>query len=91
MEGTNEDWRKGEWRVSETPALAEWRKAMDQGRDDEIDVQQINRNRRLAMDTTQETPFNEEIEAGSADYGERLYGNMPEDKVGFMTNGHKRR
>lgn len=64
---------------------------MDQDRDDEIDVQQINRNRRLAMDTTQETPFLEEIEAGSADYGEALYDNMPQDRVGFMTNGHKRR
>lgn len=63
---------------------------MSNGRDDEIDVQQINRNRRIALDSTQDTPFNEEIIAGEADYGERLYDQLPEDKVGFMPPRGKR-
>lgn len=60
-------------------------------RDDEIDVTQIERNRRVALDSTQNSPFMEEIEAGDADYGERLYDQMPEDRVGFLTNGHRRK
>lgn len=63
---------------------------MPNGRDDRIDVAQINRNIRLTEDSTQETPFNEEIMAGEADYGERLYDQMPDDKVGFMPTGRKR-
>jgi hypothetical protein len=59
------------------------------GRDNEIDVEQIDRNIRTTLDSTQETPFNEEIMAGDADYGDVLYNSMPEDRVGFMTNGHK--
>ena len=54
------------------------------GRDDRIDVGQIERNTRLIEDSTQDTPFNEEMMAGDADYGERLYDNLPVDKVGFM-------
>lgn len=56
----------------------------DNDRDDEIDVVQINRNRATALDSTQDTPFNEEIMAGDADYGDRLYNQLPKDKVGFM-------
>jgi hypothetical protein len=66
-------------------------KNMKNGRDDQIDVEQINRNIRTVHDSNMETPFNEEVMAGEADYGERLYGQMPEDKIGLMTNGHKRR
>lgn len=61
------------------------------GRDDEIDVEQINRNLRTTHDSTQCTPFNEEIIAGDADYGDVLYNSMPEDRVGFLTNGHNRK
>lgn len=60
------------------------------GRDDRIDVEQINRNTKLIEDSNMETPFNEEIMAGDADYGERLYDQMPEDRVGFMTNGRRK-
>lgn len=56
-----------------------------------IDVEQINRNRRVVADSTQETPFNEEIAAGDADYGEQLYDNLPIDKVGFMPGTKKGR
>lgn len=61
------------------------------GRDDEIDVEQINRNIRTTEDSTYEGPFNEEIMAGDADYGDVLFNSMPEDKVGYMTNGHNRK
>lgn len=60
------------------------------GRDDRIDVEQIERNTRTTQDSTQATPFNEEIMAGDADYGDVLYNSLPEDRVGFMTNGRKR-
>jgi hypothetical protein len=64
--------------------------ATNNGRDDRIDVAQIERNRRLTEESTQETPFNEEIMAGEANYGEALYDNMPEDKVGFMPTWKRR-
>ena len=65
--------------------------ADNNGRTDRIDVEQINRNIRTVNDSTQDTPFNEEIIAGDADYGEVLYNAMPEDRVGFLTNGRKLR
>jgi hypothetical protein len=61
------------------------------GRDNEIGVEQIDRNIRTTLDSTQETPFNEEIMAGDADYGDVLYNSMPEDTLGLMTNGHNRK
>ena len=61
------------------------------GRDDQIDVEQINRNIKTTEDSNMETPFNEEIMAGDADYGDVLYNSMPEDRVGFMKNGHNRK
>ena len=61
------------------------------GRNNEIDVEQINRNIRTTEDSNMETPFNEEIMAGDADYGDVLYNSLPEDKVGLMTNGHNRK
>lgn len=61
------------------------------GRNNEIDVEQINRNIRTTEDSNMETPFNEEIMAGDADYGDVLYNSLPEDNVGFMTNGHSRK
>ena len=61
------------------------------GRNNEIDVEQINRNIRTVEDDVLDSPFNEEIMAGDADYGDVLLNSMPEDKVGFMTNGHNRK
>jgi hypothetical protein len=59
------------------------------GRSDSIDTEQIRRNIRVTQDSTQSSPFNEEIMAGSADYGEALYNNLPIDNVGFMPKGGK--
>jgi hypothetical protein len=64
---------------------------MSNGRDDRIDVEQINRNLRTTEDSTFESPINEEIDAGDADYGDVLFNSLPNDKVGFLTNGHKRK
>ncbi len=61
------------------------------GRFDEIDVEQIERNIRVVQDSTFESPINEEVMAGEAEYGERLFDQMPEDKIGLMTNGHSRK
>ena len=49
-----------------------------------LDVDQINRNRRIVADSTQETPWNAAIEDSDSDYAERLYDQVPKDKVGFM-------
>lgn len=61
------------------------------GRNNEIDVEQINRNIRTTEDSNYEGPFNEEIMAGDADYGDVLFNSLPEDKIGLMTNGHNRK
>lgn len=57
------------------------------GRDDEINTAQIERNRRVMLDSTVDSPFVEEIIAGDADYSERLYDQMPADNIGLLTNG----
>ena len=62
---------------------------MQNGRDNRIDVDQIERNRRLTEDNTVDSPFNEEIMAGEANYGERLYDQLPEDRVGFLPTNRK--
>jgi len=54
-----------------------------------IDTEQINKNRRLMADSTIESPINPTIEDCDADYGERLYDQLPKDKVGFMPKGTK--
>jgi len=61
------------------------------GRNNRIDVEQIDRNIQTTEDSYLESPFNEEIMAGDADYGDVLFNSMPEDRVGLMTNGHKRK
>lgn len=61
------------------------------GRDNRIDVEQIDRNIRTTEDSNLESPFNEEIMAGDADYGDVLFNSLPEDRVGLMTNGHNRK
>jgi hypothetical protein len=80
-------WQGGVRETSRLPFEDE----MKNGRDDRIDVEQINRNTRLVQDSNWESPQNEDIMSGEADYGERLFDQLPEDKVGFMSNGHKRR
>jgi len=60
------------------------------GRNNRIDVEQIDRNIQTTEDSYLESPFNEEIMAGDADYGDVLFNSLPEDRVGFMKNGHKR-
>jgi hypothetical protein len=61
------------------------------GRDNRIDVEQINRNIQTTEDSYLESPINEEIIAGDADYGDVLFNSMPEDRVGLLTNGHNRK
>jgi hypothetical protein len=62
-----------------------------------IDVEQIARNRRVMNDSVIDSPYVAHIEDSDADYGEYLYDNLPDDRVGFMpptekqTNGRKRR
>ena len=55
-----------------------------------IDVEQLDRNRRVMNDSTIDSPFVVEIEAGDADYGEYLFDNLPGDRVGFMPAAEKR-
>ena len=61
------------------------------GRNNQIDGEQIDRNIRTTEDSNLESPFNEEIMAGDADYGDVLFNSFPEDKIGLMTNGHSRK
>jgi hypothetical protein len=49
-----------------------------------IDVDQINRNRRVMQDSTIDSPLVPQIEDGDADYGEKLYDNLPEDRVNLL-------
>lgn len=49
-----------------------------------IDVSQINKNRKLMAESTIESPIVPTIEDCDADYGERLYDQLPKDLVGFM-------
>lgn len=56
-----------------------------------IDSDQIYKNRRTMDDSTLESPFNAEIEDGDADYGEYLFDNLPDDRVGFMPPTEKRK
>jgi hypothetical protein len=61
------------------------------GRNNQIDLEQNDRNIRTTEEDLLDSPFNEEIMAGDADYGDVLLNSMPEDRVGFMTNGHNRK
>jgi hypothetical protein len=49
-----------------------------------IDTAQINRNRRIMADSTVESPYNAVIEDGDADYGERLYDQLPVDHLKLL-------
>jgi hypothetical protein len=64
--------------------------ADNNGRTDSFDVAQIRRNREVMEDSTYEGPITEEVIAGDADYAERLFDEVPEDKVGFMPNRRKK-
>jgi hypothetical protein len=61
------------------------------GRNNRIDVEQIDRNIETTENSYLESPFNEEIMAGDANYGDVLFNSMPEDRVGLMTNGRNRK
>ena len=50
----------------------------------QIDVDQINRNRRLTADSTLETPWNTQIDDSDADFAEHAFDQMPADKVGLL-------
>jgi hypothetical protein len=63
---------------------------MKNGRNDEIDVAQNNRNIEVALNSTRCSPQNEDIIAGDADWGEVLYTTMPEDNVGFLPSNQKK-
>ena len=54
-----------------------------------LDTAQINKNRRVMADSTIESPYNAVIEDGDADYGERLYDQLPEDPLKQIPPGTK--
>lgn len=56
---------------------------------DGLNVKQINKNRRIMAESTIESPIEPIIGDGDADYGERLYDQLPPDKAGFMPPGNK--
>ena len=56
-----------------------------------IDVEAINRNRKLMEQSTIDGPYVAQIEDAEADYGQQLYGNMPVDQVGLMPKNEKNR
>jgi len=56
-----------------------------------IDSAQVNKNRRLMEDSTVESPYVEQIGDSDADYGERLYDQLPGDRVGLMPSTEKKR
>lgn len=54
-----------------------------------MDVKQIKMNRRLMEESTIESPIEPTIEDCDADYAERLYDQLPIDKVGLLPKGTK--
>ena len=49
-----------------------------------IDVQQINRNKAVMQDSTVDSPYVAHFEDSDADFPERLYDNLPTDRVGLL-------
>jgi hypothetical protein len=49
-----------------------------------LDIEQINRNRRVMNNSTIDSPYVAHIEDADADYGEQLYDKLPEDLVGLL-------
>jgi len=56
-----------------------------------IDTKTINRNRNLMENSTIESPYVAQIEDSDADYGEELYDQMPQDKVGLLPANERKR
>lgn len=56
-----------------------------------IDTDAINRNRKVMQDSTIDSPYVPVIEDSDADFGQKLYDNMPADRVGFMPSNEKNR
>lgn len=54
-----------------------------------VDERQVKRNREVVEDSTAETPWNADISDSDADWGEQLYDNLPDDRVGFMPGEKK--
>jgi hypothetical protein len=54
-----------------------------------IDVEQINRNRKLVSNWTEDTPLEAALDTCDADYAENLFNNTPADRVGFLPKGTK--
>ncbi len=54
-----------------------------------LDTEQINKNRRVMAESTVESPYNAVIEDGDADYGQRLYDQLPPDHIGLLPKGTK--
>jgi hypothetical protein len=53
----------------------------------EMDIKQINKNRRIMAECSIASPIVPTIEDCDADYGERLYDQLPPDKVGYLPPG----
>jgi hypothetical protein len=66
------------------PDTASGEKAMSR-----LDVEQINRNRKLAAGWTEDTPLEAAIDTCDADYAEILFTETPADKVGFLPKGRR--
>jgi hypothetical protein len=56
-----------------------------------IDTSQITRNRKVIADSTIESPYGIVMEDADADFPERLYDQMPDDRVGLIQDGRRGR
>jgi hypothetical protein len=54
-----------------------------------MDTKQIKENRRVMEESTIESPYVPVISDGDADFGERLYNQLPTDSVGLLPKGTK--
>lgn len=56
-----------------------------------IDIDQINRNRRVMEDSTIDSPYIFPLEDSDADFPEYLYDRVPGDRVGLLPPNEKNR
>jgi hypothetical protein len=56
-----------------------------------IDVDQINRNRRIMEDSTIDSPYIAPLEDSDADFPEMLFDRVPGDRVGHLPPNEKNR
>jgi len=54
-----------------------------------IDVNQIDKNRRIVAQNTVESPYNAVFADADADFIERLYEQLPPDHIGILPPGTK--